>query len=257
MFNKKTEEKKRAASTVGASTFDYDAMRDRANDLEREGRWGEAAEAWTQIVKQSNNRMVIKMAERRVTAAQLNARENDDTQATHHVVAGHDGELITVVVPGREPAPPAEKEVREGGPILMAVRDARLPELGAVIQKVDRHGRVRCECKVVEGGIEYKGQVYKSISGAGLAAAKDLGLKSTTNDGWTFWGLQKRSSTSNQSARKSAVETIERAFATYYERVGIAAKRATGEERARLLTTLQNQGAVLAAMIPPAAPTQE
>jgi hypothetical protein len=31
--------------------------------------------------------------------------------------------------------------------------DPRLPSAGTTIQKRDRHGAVRCECKVEEGGI--------------------------------------------------------------------------------------------------------
>lgn len=32
---------------------------------------------------------------------------------------------------------------------------SRLPTEGTVIKKVDRHGAVRCQCTVVEGGIRY------------------------------------------------------------------------------------------------------
>ncbi len=39
-----------------------------------------------------------------------------------------------------------------------AERDPRLPPVGTVIKKLDRHGAVRCEVKVVEGGFEYKGE---------------------------------------------------------------------------------------------------
>jgi hypothetical protein len=69
--------------------------------------------------------------------------------------------------------------------------DSRLPPVGTVIQKRDRHGRVRCECVVEATGIRYNGQLYSSLSGAAMAAAKDLGLTNKTQNGFTFWGLTK------------------------------------------------------------------
>jgi hypothetical protein len=70
---------------------------------------------------------------------------------------------------------------------------SRLPPVGTVIKKVDRHGAVRCQCTVVEDGVRYKGRVFPSISGAAMAAAQDLGLKNKTQNGFTFWGLVKPS----------------------------------------------------------------
>jgi hypothetical protein len=69
-------------------------------------------------------------------------------------------------------------------------RDARLPEAGTVLRKVDRHGKVRCECTVKAGGIRYGGQVYRSLSAAAVAAAAKLGIKGAQN-GYIFWGLSK------------------------------------------------------------------
>ncbi|HZU81281.1 MAG TPA: hypothetical protein VE987_00110 [Polyangiaceae bacterium] len=53
-----------------------------------------------------------------------------------------------------------------------------------MIIKKDRHGAERARCTVVESGIEYGGTTYKSISSAAMAAAKDLGLASKTQDLW-------------------------------------------------------------------------
>lgn len=69
-------------------------------------------------------------------------------------------------------------------------RDPRTPPVGTVIQKKDRHGNVRCEVKVVEGGWEHKGTVYSSISASAMAAARDLGLKAKAFNGWLFWNLE-------------------------------------------------------------------
>lgn len=71
-----------------------------------------------------------------------------------------------------------------------AERDPRLPAIGTVIRKLDRHGKVRCKCRVVRDGIQYKGRVYRSLSGSAVAAATDLGLESPTQNGYVFWDLQ-------------------------------------------------------------------
>jgi Protein of unknown function (DUF2924) len=67
-----------------------------------------------------------------------------------------------------------------------AAPDARLPAPGTVLQKRDRHGAVRCECTVEEGGFRYAGEVYRSLSAAAMAAAKGLGLQNKTQNGWAF-----------------------------------------------------------------------
>jgi hypothetical protein len=61
---------------------------------------------------------------------------------------------------------------------------SRLPAVGTVIKKTDRHGAVRCQCTVVEEGVRYKGRVFGSLSGAAMAAAQDLGLKNKTQNVW-------------------------------------------------------------------------
>src|SRR5690606_28454387 len=62
----------------------------------------------------------------------------------------------TVAVPAATKAPPAPKTPAEPDP--------RLPAPGTLIQKRDRHGAVRCECTVEEGGIRYEGSLYRSLS---------------------------------------------------------------------------------------------
>jgi hypothetical protein len=95
-----------------------------------------------------------------------------------------------------------------------AERDPRLPPVGTVLKKFDRrHDAVRCECKVVEGGFEYKGEFFKSLSGAACAAAKDLGVNGQVN-GWLWWGLIK------QDAReKNPIQAIEKFWERYSARV--------------------------------------
>ena len=60
-------------------------------------------------------------------------------------------------------------------------------------KKLDRHGALRCECTVEEAGFRYAGELYRSLSAAAMAAAKDLGLANKTQNGWTFWSLTKPS----------------------------------------------------------------
>jgi hypothetical protein len=104
----------------------------------------------------------------------------------------------------RAPAPPATTEAQDAQAAAPAredaataaaprerVRDSRLPPPGTVIEKRDRAGKVRCACTVEEGGVRYKETLYKSLSGAALAAAKDLGLTNRSANGWVFWGITK------------------------------------------------------------------
>lgn len=84
-----------------------------------------------------------------------------------------------------------EKTKTVATPPAESARDPRLPAPGTVLPKKDRHGAVRCECIVEEGGIRYAGKVYRSLSAAAMAAAKDLGLANKTQNGWNFWGLTK------------------------------------------------------------------
>jgi hypothetical protein len=68
---------------------------------------------------------------------------------------------------------------------------ATLPPVGTVIEKLDRYGNLRCKCTVEADGIRYNRRIYSSISAAAMAASKDLGLKNTTQNGYTFWGITK------------------------------------------------------------------
>jgi hypothetical protein len=81
---------------------------------------------------------------------------------------------------------------------------------GTVLQRRDRHGNVRCECTVEQGGIRYAGKLYKSLSAAAIAATKDLGLKSKTQNGHTFWGVAKPA-----RPAMSVLESLERAWERY------------------------------------------
>ena len=87
----------------------------------------------------------------------------------------------------------APEVAASAAPATPAAPDSRLPPPGTLLQKLDRHGAVRCECTVGEDGIHYAGQTYRSLSGAAMAAAKDLGLANKTQNGYAFWGITKPS----------------------------------------------------------------
>ncbi len=70
-------------------------------------------------------------------------------------------------------APSTSIAVAAAAPAVAHAPDAHLPAPGTLLQKRDRHGAVRCECTVEEGGIRHAGHFYRSLSAAAMAAAKD------------------------------------------------------------------------------------
>lgn len=117
-----------------------------------------------------------------------------------------------------------------------AAQEARRPPVGTVIRKRDRHGEVRCECKVVEAGIRYKGHDYTSLSGAAMAAAKDLGLKNKTQNGWVFWGLTKPG-----KKLEDPVGALGKSFGRHHNLAMLVISRATDESRAAIRGAFQEQ----------------
>jgi hypothetical protein len=108
-------------------------------------------------------------------------------------------------------------------------RDPRLPPPGTVIKKRARDGSVRCECTVDADGIRYKGTLFKSLSAAAMAAAKDLGIGGATQNGFTFWGLSK-------PPRPAAdpVEALGRAWERYRERASSIVGSVKDDDRERV-----------------------
>jgi len=147
-------------------------------------------------------------------------------------------------VDAKKPAPEPRTPDVEGAPTANASQaasraprtpDPRLPTPGTVLKKLDRHGSVRCECTVEEGGIRYAGKVYRSLSAAAMAAAKDLGLTNRTANGYVWWGLSK-------PPRKSGdpLVALDRAWERYHGNVAALVKEGvTDENRATVLTTIE------------------
>jgi hypothetical protein len=119
-------------------------------------------------------------------------------------------------------------------------RDPRMPPVGTVLQKTDRHGNVRCECTVEADGIRYADKLYRSLSGAAMAAARDLGLKNKTFNGWVFWGV-------TEVARQAGdpIEALGRTWHRYHERATALAKTTDAEARARVAEAIQSHVAAL------------
>jgi hypothetical protein len=129
----------------------------------------------------------------------------------------------------------APAKVATAAPAAPQTPDPRLPAPGTLLQKRDRHGAVRCECTVEADGIRYAGKVYKSLSAAAMAAAKDLGLTNKTQNGFVFWGLSKP-----PRPARDPLAAIERAWERYHGNVeALVKERVTDENRAAVLTTIK------------------
>ena len=123
----------------------------------------------------------------------------------------------------------------------------RLPPVGTVITKLDRHGIERARCQMVEGGIEYRGTVYRSISAAAMAAAKDLGLGGKTQDGFAFWKLKKAPP---RRDAPSPAEALAKAWERYRGRAVDSLNAACGEHHTTILHDLRRHLAELVELVP-------
>jgi hypothetical protein len=144
----------------------------------------------------------------------------------------------------KEPAvPPASKAAAtpstEAAAVTPTTPDPRLPVPGTVLQKRDRHGAIRCECTVEDGGIRYAGKVYRSVSSAAMAAAKDLGLTNKTQNGFAFWGLSKP-----PRRPSDPLVALDRAWERYHGNVQALVKEGlTDDNRRSVLAALQKHQA--------------
>jgi hypothetical protein len=99
---------------------------------------------------------------------------------------------------------------------------------------VDRHGTVRCECRVEQDGIHYAGKTYKSLSAAAMEAAKDLGLTNKTQNGFVFWGLSKP-----PRPARDPLAALERAWERYRGSVeAVVQDGASDETRGQVLAAI-------------------
>jgi hypothetical protein len=137
----------------------------------------------------------------------------------------------------KEPAAAADAAAEKAS---VLAPDPRLPAVGTTIEKRDRHGTVRCRCTVETGGVRYAGKVYSSLSGAAMAAAKDLGLKNKTQNGYIFWGLAKP-----PRAVRDPIEAVELAWQRYRNRVEALVKGVTEENRSKVVAAIGKHGELI------------
>jgi hypothetical protein len=141
----------------------------------------------------------------------------------------------TVASPEAVPA-----EIAPPTPSPATTKEPRLPPVGTVLRKVDRNGTTRSEAAVVEGGILYKGTVYRSLSAAAIAAARDQGKQSRTMNGWAYWGLTKP-----VRSTSSPLAAIDRAFERYHAQVTKRLESETSDDREVALAALLRHARVL------------
>jgi len=125
-----------------------------------------------------------------------------------------------------------------------AALDPRLPAPGTVLKKLDRHEAVRCECTIEAEGIRYAGTLYRSISAAAMAAAKDLGLANKTQNGFTFWGITKPN-----RPPADPLQALERVWERYQGQVETIAKGATDESRDLIATAIGKHAKAIESLV--------
>ena len=119
--------------------------------------------------------------------------------------------------------------------------DLRSPPVGTTLTKTDRTGKVRCACTVEKDGVRYGDKLYATLSGAAVAAAKDLGLSGNTFNGFVFWQVVKP-----LRAAQNPAERLELLWKRYAEVLG---KAVDGEHKAVVTKVAKTHGAALAELI--------
>lgn len=237
---------KNIAEKSRARAAEQKQMEAEAEALEKDGKWDEAAVAWAAVADYATGKAKARAAghqaaaKTRASAAHKAIEEQMDAQTeagetaqvSHLEIERADREQRALEEKALEEkqstdetractpeemaaeAAAQEKEQQEKEPKAKKEkapreRDPRLPPAGTVIVKTDRNGTERVRCVIAEGGIEYGGATYKTISAAAMAAARDLGLASKSQDGYAFWGLKK------PAPKPVSEEALAEARATY------------------------------------------
>jgi hypothetical protein len=127
--------------------------------------------------------------------------------------------------------------------------EPRLPAVGTVLKKVDRDGKVRCECAVeADGKIRYRNTVYTSLSAAAAAAAGDLGLTSKSLNGWLWWGVVKAARKEGAGGR-DPVKLLDTAWTKFRERINaLLSDELADDAREKLVTAVRERAEALAAV---------
>lgn len=239
-----------------------------AEALEAAGKWGEAAIAWGVVADGATSSKGKKRAAGRKAAAKVRAsasykaiEDQTDAQAEHDDLAPAEKEAENQpaahfeTIPGDvDRADVVEDDEAKTNDAAMGTaprdRDARLPPVGTVLVKKDRAGTERARCTMVDGGVEYGGEKYKSLSAAGLKAMSDLGLAAKTCDGFAFWGLKRGAP---RAAKAIFLEPLQKAWDRYVERATALAASATGEARENFRLAVSDHFATLDKIVDEAA----
>jgi len=242
-------------------TTPFATKRQEALEHEKAGRWEQAAQCWLRAGELARAVSHKQEAAGRAAAARVRAEPAQPASATPvaEPLAPRAGEPTPAIpdgppllpaptseagAPAEEvPVPSASKPAEKAPP----QRDERLPPPGTVLRRVDRHGNVRCECTVEEHGIRYAGTMYKTLSAAAIAAAKDLGFQSASQNGFLFWQLAKPARP--EGSTRSTLDGLERAWKRYHEHAQAAARSSDGEARAKVYETLHTHLNVLFAIV--------
>jgi hypothetical protein len=182
----------------------------------------------TGLNSRSNNRPYL--VKRIIHALQARAQEAPETAAAPTATAPAEASALSRT----RRAAPKRKESALGP---KRERDPRLPPAGTMIQKRARDGSVRCECKVEADGIRYKSTLFKSLSAAAMAAAKDLGIGGRSQNGYTFFGLSKPPRRAGD-----ALEALGRAWERYRERAAAVVGVVTDENREQVRDAMEKHG---------------
>lgn len=165
-------------------------------------------------------------AKKGIKPVQPKTKPKKDAQAA----AKAKSEVENAVEGARHSVPEAQQphDPTAAGKARRKASGGRLPPAGTVLKKMDRDGKVRCECTVNKDGVTYKGKQYTSLSGAAVAAAEDLGLNSRSHNGFIFWGLSKP-----PRAQKDPVDRLQGIYERYAEATKAGLALATGDEGKR------------------------
>lgn len=190
-----------------------------------------------------------KAATRSAGKSAKTARKPAPTEAPVETVAQTTATSEMPMLPTAETAtePPSSLVEAPTTPAAAAKQnaDARVPPVGTVLRKQDRHGKVRCECVVEEGGFRYAGTVYRSLSAAAVAAARDLGLRTTSANGFGFWGLSK--SARGGARGRDPLKVLDRAWTRLRTSInGLLSDDVPEEARKRVLAVVQEHAQTLA-----------
>jgi hypothetical protein len=122
-------------------------------------------------------------------------------------------------------------------------RDPRLPPAGTTLKKVDGHGAVRCQCEIKDDGVHYGDKVYRSLSAAAMAAAKDLGLGGSQN-GYLFWGIVKQ-----PRRMGDPLVALDRAWQRYHGRARSIIQGATDDNRDKVRAAIEKQAKEIGSIV--------